>query len=416
MKEVSNLAIALNPWKNKDWFVCPHNFDHAIMTEWRLPSEVRIHDTTLRDGEQQPGLVFRKEEKVKAGILMDELGIAEIEAGMPVVSNEDFEAIRELSQAGLKSRLMCLVRITKQDIDVAVDAGVSGVVIEVPSSYEIHGALGWDSEEIILKSAEAVAYAKDRGLYVSFFPWDSTRADIEYWLRISSAAVEAGADIVAFVDTLGVAHPQAIFHLVRKIKNDVKAPIEIHCHNDFGMATANSLAAVAAGAEVVDTSFIGLGERCGNAATEEVALALKLLYGINIRLNFSKIYSMSQYVQEIAGIRVPPMKPVVGDNVNAIEVGLALDIITKAKTKGMDELVMLPYRGQIVGQRGLKMVIGKKSGKRIVEWKLREMGIEITDEQINKVLAQIKDYAINVKRGLSDQEVKDIVSKTIGVP
>ena len=195
------------PWKGIYSFVSPHNFDPEVRAGWNLPSKVRIHDNTLRDGEQQPGMVFRKDEKIQTALLLDEMGIPEIEVGMPVVSKEDSDAMKELSGMGLKARLMCLVRTLKADIDVAADVGVSGVVVEIPSSHFIHDALGWDSDGTVSRAFESISYAKERGLYASLFPWDSTRADLNYWLKIAKAGVDAGADAVAFVDTLGVTSP-----------------------------------------------------------------------------------------------------------------------------------------------------------------------------------------------------------------
>jgi isopropylmalate/homocitrate/citramalate synthase len=398
---------------SESWYVSSHNFDPELTKDWKISSKIRLHDNTLRDGEQQAGLVFLKDEKIQAAKLLDELGVPEIELGMPVVSKDDFEAMNELSKVGLKAKLMCLVRSLKSDIDVALEAGVNGVVLEIPSSYILHKILEWNSEEAFSKAIDAVKYAKSKGLYVSLFPWDSTRADFNYWLRLAKAGVQAGADAVTFIDTLGILSPHAMFHMVKKIKQEIKIPLEVHCHNDFGMGTANAISAVIAGAEIVDTAFNGLGERCGNSSTEEVALALKLLYNVDTQLDLSKIYKVSEYIQKISNIKVAPGKPVVGNNTNALEAGIAIDILVKAREKKMSDLAIIPYDNKIIGNKGLKVVLGKKSGRGSIEFKLKELGLSATSGQLDRILSEVKQTAIDSKRSITDDEFKHIVERVL---
>ncbi|MFQ5762916.1 MAG: pyruvate carboxyltransferase, partial [Candidatus Bathyarchaeia archaeon] len=194
-----------------------------------------VHDNTLRDGEQQAGVVFSKQEKLHIAHALNEVGIDRIEVGMPVVSKDDFEVMKTLASEDLNSKLYCLARATKEDVDAATECGAYGLVMEIPSSKHIHEALGWTKEEAISKLVTATQHAVDRGLHVGVFPWDTTRADLSDYLDIAKAAADAHADSIAVVDTFGVAVPNVVKHLIKKLKATVKVPVEIHCHNDFGL-------------------------------------------------------------------------------------------------------------------------------------------------------------------------------------
>ncbi|MEM2673712.1 MAG: pyruvate carboxyltransferase, partial [Candidatus Bathyarchaeia archaeon] len=254
------------PWKTDKWFVSHYNFVEEIRKNLNFPEKVLIHDVTLRDGEQQANVIFRKQEKIKVARLLDEAGVQRIEAGMPAVSKEEMEAVKAIASDGLNAKIFAFTRCMKRDVDLALKCGVDGVVMEIPSSdHLLSYAYGWSEDKAIKLAVEATSYAHEHGLHVAFFTIDSTRAKFETcWSLINAVATEGHMDSLVVADTFGVCSPHAIHYFVRKLKERVKKPLEIHCHNDFGLAVANTISAVAAGAEIVHTTVNGIGERAGN--------------------------------------------------------------------------------------------------------------------------------------------------------
>lgn len=403
------------PWHTEKWFVSHFNFLDEVRSRWNIPKKVIIHDVTLRDGEQQQGLAFRKEDKIKAARLMDEAGIPEIELCASGVSKDDLEAAKTLAREGMRCKIFVMVFARKEDVDWAADAGAWGITLSIPSSPHIQEGLGWKPEEAIQKAVEVSSYAKERGLHVMVEPWDSTRADLDYWVKFAKTVVDEGhADRACFVDTFGVAIPDAIFHAISKAKEVIQVPLHIHCHNDFGLAAANALAAVTAGARAIDCTLTGIGDRSGMPPTEEVALALHLLYGVDVGLDLGKLYQLCKLIQSFSGVKVPPQKAVVGDNLFAIETGTLLSDLLKARGRGFGDLIVYPYLPEIVGQSPVRVLLGKKSGKTSVNYKLKEMGMNATPEQAAAILEKVKEYAPKVRRTLTDDEFRIIVNEITG--
>ncbi|MEM3382368.1 MAG: hypothetical protein QXQ11_09465, partial [Candidatus Bathyarchaeia archaeon] len=229
--------MVVEPWIGSMWISSRWNFDPDVRAQMNLPRQVQLYDVTLRDGEQMPGIVFRREDKVKIAKVLDEIGVHRLEAGMPAVSDEDFEAAKEIAHLGLEAKPVAFCRARRGDIDLALKCDVWGALIEVPSSDTLiqHG-FQWSREKIMDAALDATSYAKDHGLHVTFFPYDTTRADPEYLKTLVTRVVkESKVDAIACVDTFGCASPQAIAQLVRKVKGWVDVPVEIHCHNDMGL-------------------------------------------------------------------------------------------------------------------------------------------------------------------------------------
>lgn len=244
------------------WWVSPFNFIDEVMGDIRLPKKVGVYDVTLRDGEQTPGVVFRKEEKLKIAKALDDLGVQRIEAGMPVVSAEDKAAVKAIAHYGLGAEIWGFCRCVKTDVDACLEADVDAVICEIATSDLKHKAYGLDKEKVMTRAVETLRYAKDHGLYTAFFSVDLTRSDLNFLKTINTAAVNEGkADELVVVDTLGVALPEAIYYLTKKFKEWFKVPIHIHCHNDFGLSTACELAAMRTGAEWAHVTINGLGEK-----------------------------------------------------------------------------------------------------------------------------------------------------------
>jgi isopropylmalate/homocitrate/citramalate synthase len=279
------------PCRSDNYWTSHYNWE----TVSSVPDDVQFHDTTFRDGEQQPGVVFSEDEKVELGKLYDDIGIDRLEPGLPLVSEADQQAIERLAHEGLDADIFAFTRCVKDDVEVAVECDVDGVVMEIPSSeHLIEHAYDWSYEEALEYAIEATKYASDQGLEVSFFCIDSSRADPESLITIlDRVASEGHADSLNVVDTFGALSPPGTRALVNLVTDEFDLPVEIHVHNDFGLGVANTLAGLDAGAEIAHTTVTGLGERSGNACFEEVATALYSLYGVDLNLDFSRFNEMA---------------------------------------------------------------------------------------------------------------------------
>lgn len=399
-------------FETSQWFVSPYNYVDEVRKKLSLPEKVYIHDTTLRDGEQQPNVVFRKDEKVEIAIALDEVGVDFIEAGLPAVSRGDFEAIKAIVKQGLKAKVLSFSRCLKEDVDLALKADVPGVVMELPSSeHIIKYAYRWDVGKALERSREALEYAKQHGLYVKFFTIDATRSDVSFLKKVIGNVKDL-MDALVLADTFGVMSPYAMEYFMRMIKGFVNKPLEVHAHNDFGLAVANSLAAVVGGASTVHVTVNGLGERSGNAALEEVVLALELLLGVKTNIKKERLYELSKLVERLSGVKLQPQKAVVGDNITRVESGILTDWWFNVKDVKPTEI--LPYIPTLVGRKAeLTILLGKKSGKRNVVEKLRELGISVSDDEAIQLLTKLKERAIELKRALTDEEFKELVREVL---
>ena len=388
------------------WWVSPYNFAEEVTSEFELPEKVEIHDATLRDGEQTPGVVFRKEDKVRIAQKLDEVGVERIEAGMPAVSQEDFDAIRAISDLGLKARIFTFARALPVDIDKAIDCGADGVIIEIPIGYpKLKYQFGWTWEDVFRKSIDCINYAREKGMYAVYFPYDTTRArDEDLTNLLTGIMKESPPDSIGVVDTMGCALPEAIKYMVRKVKKLTGLPVEIHTHNDFGMGVATELAAVTAGAEVVHSCISGLGERTGNAALEELMVGLEILLGYETNYKFDEILSLCALAEELSGVKPATNKPIIGRGNYTRESGIGVDMVMKKP------LSMFGTAPQFFGRHG-EVVLGKKSGKASITYQLEKFGIEnVSDEQIAEILAEVKARGAEKKSLLTDEEFKEIVS------
>ena len=394
-------------WKSENWYVSWLNYIPEI--GGKIDPRVTVTDCTLRDGEQQAGIVFSKDEKVAIAKKLDEVGVHQIEAGMPMVSHEDLEAVKAIVRERLHAHLYVLSRAIKSDIDMVLSCDVPGVQVSMPSGeLQVKYKLKWPEEKVISTAVEIVDYAKAHGLWVNLSPYDTTRADPAFLQRyIETVAKETKVDRIRIVDTVGSARPAAIAYLTKMIKKWAgPIPLEIHAHNDFGLAVANSLAALEAGASAVSTTVNGIGERVGNAATEEVVLALRVLYGIDTRIKYDKLYELSQLVQRMSGVRLQPHKSVVGQGAFRHESGISVDGILELPWTGE------AFAPEFVGQKR-EIVLGKKSGKNSIEYELKNLGLTATPEQVNSILTLVKDESIRTKGPISSERFKEISKQAL---
>src|SRR3984885_7620901 len=401
------------PWKTDQWFVSPWNFESAVRDQLHFPKQIQFHDITLRDGEQQTGVIFNKEDKIRIAEALAEAGVHRIEAGMPVVSPSDASAIKEIVRRNLGPEIFAFSRCMVDDVKRAVDCGVKGIVMEVPSStHIIQYAYRWPLEKAIDLSIESTAYAHSQGLEVVFFPIDFSRAEMNWVLDlITRVANEGHMDALALVDTFGVLAPHAVPYLVREAKKRINKRLEAHFHMDFGMGVANTIMALAEGVEVVHSTVLGLGERAGNVPMEDTAMALLTLYGIDTGLKYDKFYGLSKLVQQLSGHAVPSNRQVVGDSLFKIESGIIASWFENCGVENATEL--FPFRWDVVGQAPVSVVFGKGSGIDSVKWGMRKLGVEFNEEEAMKVVAAIKDFSLQRKRLLTDEEFRTVVNATL---
>ena len=368
----------------------------------RLGGRVGLYDTTLRDGEQTVGVVLDPEEKLEIASLLDGLGVDRIEAGFPRVSQDDWDAVRLISEAGLNAEIWGFSRAVPADLEALVELGVDASVIESPISNLKLNAIGVSHETMLERIANALRFATEHGIHAAFFGVDSTRAEPDFYDRAYSAAVEAGAREVCVVDTLGIATPEAVAGLVGRTVELVgpDVPVHFHGHNDFGLATAAAVAAVRAGARWVQGTINGMGERAGNANLGEVALALRALYGVESNLRLERAREVSERVRELSGYALEPWKPLTGETLFRRESGAVA-------SQFHDPPSIEPYSSELVAaERGI--VLGKKSGLDSIRIKAAELGIEVPEERQAELLAKVKELGTR-KRGLvSDEEFREL--------
>jgi isopropylmalate/homocitrate/citramalate synthase len=401
------------PWKTDKWFTSPWNYLPELTKEYKFPSNIKIHDVTLRDGEQQTAVVFRREEKVAIAKKLDALGIHRIEAGMPAVSPQDKAAISDIAALGLKAEIFGFARCIPSEVKVIKECGCKGIVIEIPASdHMIKNGYGWPIERAMKASIETTLAAKEAGLYTVFFTIDSTRTELNRFLDIvEQVATEGHMDSLTMADTMGVTTPDAYAHVVKKVIERLKKPVEAHCHMDFGLGVANTIAALQAGASVAHTTVTGLGERAGNVPTEEVVMSLLALYNQNLGIKTEKFVEVSKFVMDLAKVTQPPNRPIVGDKLYEIESGIIAGWFRLARKD--HPLEYIPFTPDLVGQKPVNIVLGKNSGPPSMEEWFEKLGIQATDEEKMTVLQAVKAKSFEKKDLLTTDEFKAIISTVL---
>jgi len=367
---------------------------------------IYIVDTTLRDGEETAGVVFVNREKVRIAKYLDELGVDQIEAGIPVMGGDEATAVRAICQAGLKAGIMGWNRPQIRDIEASLACGVDAVAISIPTSdIHIKHKLETSREQVLADMVGAVAFAKKEGLYVLVSAEDASRSDPEFLLAVARAAREAGADRLRYCDTVGILDPFTTRENIRALLREVPIDIEMHTHNDFGLACANALAGVLGGATHVGVTVIGLGEGAGNAALEEVVMTLTRLHQFETGIKTELFREVAEYVSLAAHRELPAWKPVVGSSMFWGESGLAGNGLTE-------------YRGELFQPQevGLQrqIVIGKHAGVADLRAKFAEFGIQLTSHQAETLLPRIRSHAVDIKRSLFDKELVYIYKDYFG--
>lgn len=401
------------PWKTEKWSVSPWNFADDVRRELHFADKVTFHDITLRDGEQQTGVVLTKDDKVQIAERLAEAGVQRIEAGMPAVSPSDQAAITEIVKRNLGPQIFAFSRCMVEDVKRAVDCGVSGVVMEVPSSQSIiQHAYKWPVEKAIDLSIESTAYAHEQGLEVVFFPIDFTRAEIGWVLDlITRVATEGHMDGLALVDTFGVCTPHAIKYFVRQVKARINKRLEAHFHMDFGLGVANTIMALAEGVEVIHSTVLGVGERAGNTPLEETAMALLTLYGVDTGLKYDRLYDLAHLVSRLTGQPIAGNRPVVGGSLFDIESGIIASWFQNCGAAYPTQL--FPYHWDVVGQHAPKVVLGKGSGVDSIKAWLEQIGAVASEDVAMHILMAVKEFSLTHKRLLTEEEFRTIAAAMV---
>ncbi|HME56047.1 MAG TPA: 2-isopropylmalate synthase [Candidatus Lokiarchaeia archaeon] len=399
----------------KDIYVSPH----IDLVRSKLPEHVYFFDTTMRDGEQTPEVSFTIDEKLKIAQQFDVLGIDIIEAGMPVVSKGDFEACKQISHLGLNAQVLGLARLSQKDIDSVIDADMNAIHVFIATSdLHLRDKLHMTREQCIESISTWVAYAKSHYDVVEFSAEDATRTDLDFLLQANTTAVEAGATRINIPDTVGTTTPKAYAYIIEKNREILPPEVKIcvHCHNDFGLAVANSLAGIESGAEVVHTTFLGIGERAGNASFEQVAASLYALYGAEMSINIKELYKTSKLVERFSNIRIPVQFPLIGKNAFRHESGIhAHAVIQNPRTYEplTPELIGYPRTDELADIVSQSITIGKHTGSHSLKAKLDELGVSCTEEQFTEIFERLKDLA-DKRKNIADIDLISIANDVTG--
>ncbi|SDJ99431.1 homocitrate synthase [Natronincola ferrireducens] len=368
----------------------------------------KLLDTTLRDGEQTAGVVFANEEKIFIAKMLDELGVDQIEAGIPVMGDDEKEVIKKIVKSNLKASIMGWNRAVIKDIEASIDCGVDAVAISISTSdIHIKHKLNSTRNKVLDQMVKATEFAKSNGLYVSVNAEDASRTDLAFLLNFFKTAKEAGADRVRFCDTVGCLDPVTTYNIIKAIIDEVDIEVEMHTHNDLGMATANAIAGAIAGATYLGVTVNGLGERAGNASLEEVILSLK--HALNIGdtgYNLSKMKDLCNYVAKASNRHIPTWKAVVGDHIFYHESGIHADGAIK------NPLTYEIIRPEELGLER-KILVGKHSGTAAIKNNLSPYNIHLDDATTYYLLKKVRNTAISLKRTLTDEELVNLYEETI---
>ncbi len=370
---------------------------------------VRIFDTTLRDGEQTPGISFPLNYKIQIARQLDKLGVDVIEAGFPAATHGEFEAVREISNLGLNATVCGLARVVRGDIDTAIQADVDMVHVFISTSkIQIEHTVKKSREKIVEDSVREVEYIKSHGMECMFSAMDATRTEIGYLKTIYKAVEEAGVDIINVPDTVGVATPFQMYDLISKLREHLRVPIDVHCHNDFGLAVANTYAAVKAGADEVQVTVNGIGERAGNASLAEVVMLISAVEGLKTNIKTEYLVETARLVERLSGIKLPPNTPIVGDNAFSHESGIhAHGVLSEAST--FEPGVITP---EMVGHRR-RIVVGKHAGRHQIKKLLEDAGYFVSEDILSKIVEKVKDLGDRGKK-VTDLDVITLAEVMMG--
>lgn len=401
------------PHFSEDKWVSPLYWSEEVQSAITPPEKVLIHDVTLRDGEQAARVVFTVEEKILIAQELDKLGVHSIEPGFPT-SPEDVEVLNELVKMGLSSKIVPIARIKEQDVRACLEANPHGVLLEMGiNPFLLRDVFKRTPEDLIAETAEYAKSANKQGLYVEFMGWDVMRIpDREFVLKFfADLSEKAPLDRITIADTFGMGHPLATFNLIRDLKTRTGLPVGFHIHNDFGLATANSVMAISAGADMIHSSVNGIGERAGNVATEEIAMALQTLMNIDCGIDLSHLATVSKVVEHLSRVPLARNKPIVGEGLFEVESGIVVGLIEGLKKTPLGGEVFFPFKPAMVGRDPYTVIAGRGVGGKSVRLFLEQRGIEADDETVKNIVERIKALGLIFKDAVPPRMVDEIINE-----
>lgn len=387
------------------WLSHFNNVSEVTKQFEKMPKKIKIYDTTLRDGEQTVGVSFSPEDKLTIARALADAGIDRIEAGFPTSNDVDKQAISNIVNEVKDSEIWGFGRCNVDDVKANIDTGIKHMVCEILTSPEKMKAWGLSEETVLKRIKDAITYAKQENIYTAFFAVDATRANPDFLKRAYQLAVnDCGADEVVVVDTLGVAMPEAFGYLTKLVTEWVDVPVSVHCHNDFGLGVATTIAGLKEGAQCAHITVNGLGEKTGNADLATLILALQGFYGVETNVDIKKMYELSQLVSKLSDYPVSPMAPVVGEKVFTRESGLVVA-----------QMLSYPpsvegYSPEAVG-RSRSVALGKKSGKKSIEFALKDAKLNFPEDRYDDLLLAVKDLGIKKKTTVTMEDFKNLVNE-----
>ena len=362
----------------------------------------------MRDGEQTPGVALTREKKLLIARALDDMGISVIEAGSAITSTGERESIKAVANDGLNAEICSYCRIVKMDVDYALECDVDSIHLVVPvSDLHIRTKIKKDRDAVRQIAVEVTEYAKDHGLVVELSGEDASRADLKFLKALYEDGIDAGSDRLCFCDTVGLLVPERTTEIFRYLSSSLKAPLSIHCHNDFGLATANTIAALAAGAKQVHVTVNGIGERAGNASMEEVVMSLEWLYKYNTGIKHEMIYRTSRLVSRLTGVPVSPNKALVGGNAFTHEAGIHVHGLIA------DKSTYEPMNPEYIG-RQRQIVLGKHAGRSSITLALKEMGLEADEVQTEEIFNRVKQLGDQGKH-ITDADLQTIAEIVLDI-
>jgi 2-isopropylmalate synthase len=404
------------PHFSQQKWVSPLYWSDEVQTAISPPQRVLIHDVTLRDGEQAARIVFTPQEKMLIARELDRLGVHSIEPGLPT-TKEDVAVLKELVSLELRAKIVPLCRIKEEDLRGCLDAKPHGLVLEMGlNPFLLRDVFETTPEELLDKTTDYAKHAHDAGLYVEFMGWDVMRiTDREFVLGFFEKLVaRAPLDRITIADTFGMGHPLATFNLIRDLKARTGKPVGLHIHNDYGLANANCVMAVSAGADMIHSSVNGIGERAGNVATEEIAMALQHLMGIDAGIDLSQITNVSKIVEHLSRMPLARNKPIVGEGLFEVESGIVVGLIEGLKKTPLGGEVFFPFKPAVVGRDPYVVIPGRGVGGRSIRLFLEARGIEADDATVRRLVDRIKDLALIFKDAVPDRLVDQVIAEETG--
>ncbi|MFA5331352.1 MAG: 2-isopropylmalate synthase [Methanoregula sp.] len=382
----------------------------VFFTDSRAKNNVTVFDTTLRDGEQTPGIAFTFEQKIEIARQLSAIGVHAIEAGFPASSAAEKDTVAAIKKLGLDADICGLARSVKADIDACAACDVDMIHVFIPTSdIQRENTINKTREQVLSITDEIVHYVRGYVDKCMFSPMDATRTDPDYLVEVCRTAAKAGATIINIPDTVGVISPSGMKTLMGRLAREVDCPLDVHCHNDFGLAVANTIAAVEAGASQVQVTINGLGERAGNADLAQTVMIMESIYGIDTGIRTERLVETSRLISRFSGLGIPPTQPVVGENVFSHESGIHTQGVLKC-SETFEPGIMTP---EMVGHRR-RLTLGKHVGRHAVRQMLEDVHIAPDDPQLDAIVERVKAIANKGKR-VTDADLYEIAESIMGI-